>query len=108
MKKCFDFYMEYLEEILKNDEKLSDFLSQDFSSQLLKKITSKIYKKVFPKTETKNDINFLNRLKTLQWLSYKHLNISLENQINDDFWKLSMQGKLIFWNINIFLIFLKI
>lgn len=80
IKSAFDNYMNILEEKIKKDHKYSKYLSSDAYKNLLEQITAKIYNKIYPKSQTKLDIEFFNRLQTLQWLEPQHLHLYSQQQ----------------------------
>ena len=83
--------MKTLEEALQMDEKFKNFSAEDLLTLLNERISTRIYAKLFPKIETKRDIEFLNKMRTLQWISPYNLYISFQD-LNEDILKLSIQG----------------
>lgn len=47
--------------------------------------------RVFPKERTYKDVGLYLRIKTLEWLTYEHLEISRANQV-DEMWNLAAEG----------------
>lgn len=49
-------------------------------------MTKLIYERVFPKEPTARDIELNMRIKTLEWITYDHLEIKEKNRLTDT-WK---------------------
>lgn len=60
---------------------------------LEKYISKRIYDKIYPKERTYKDAGLYFRIKSLDWITYDHLDISKNNRV-DEMWMLAADALL--------------
>ncbi|CAD8056666.1 unnamed protein product [Paramecium sonneborni] len=78
----------YLKE--KNEMKIDEVQMMDM---LEKYVSKRVYDKVYPKERTYKDAGLYFRIKSLEWISYDHLEIIKQNRV-DEMWDLAVEALL--------------